>query len=112
MVEDPLLNDQALVVKTEEGLLIVLGCAHAGMINTIEYAMQITGENRIHTVMGGTHLGPVSPERREKTIAALKQYNIRRLGAAHCTGIPVTARLMQEFGDSFLSCNVGVTVTM
>ena len=54
---DPLLDDQALVLDTKKGLLIILGCAHSGMINTIEHAKNITGIDEIAGIIGGTHLG-------------------------------------------------------
>lgn len=110
LVPDPIMDDQSLVIKTDQGISIILGCAHAGVINIIEYAKKITGEELIHTVIGGTHLQPVSAEQRDKSIEALKTYNIARLGVSHCTGLPAFARLSQEFGDRFLSCNVGVVV--
>ena len=76
---DPLLDDQALVLDTEKGLLIILGCAHSGMINTIEHAKNITGVEKIAGIIGGTHLGfpggdkTAGKTRIDKTIQALKQ---------------------------------------
>jgi 7,8-dihydropterin-6-yl-methyl-4-(beta-D-ribofuranosyl)aminobenzene 5'-phosphate synthase len=99
-----------LVIKTEQGLFIILGCAHSGIINTIEHALKITGEERIHTVIGGTHLGPVSEQQKAESIKALKEYKISRLGVSHCTGLPASARLAQEFGEKFFYCNVGTVV--
>lgn len=107
---DPLLDDQSLIIKTERGLFVVLGCSHSGIINILNYARIITGEDRIHTVIGGTHLGPISEEKREKSIAALKDFNIERLGVSHCTGIPASMRLAQEYKEKFLFCNVGTVV--
>jgi len=109
-VKDNIIDDQTLVFKTLQGLFVVLGCAHSGIINTLEYARKITGEERIHTVIGGTHLGPASEEQRAESIQALKKYNISRLGVSHCTGLPTSARLAHEFGEKFLYCNVGTVI--
>jgi 7,8-dihydropterin-6-yl-methyl-4-(beta-D-ribofuranosyl)aminobenzene 5'-phosphate synthase len=109
-VKDPILDDQSLIIETEKGLFIVLGCSHAGFINILNYAREKTGQKRIHTVIGGTHLGPVSEGQREKTIAALKEFNIDRLGVSHCTGLPASLRLAQEYREKFFFCNVGTVV--
>ncbi|PKM88132.1 MAG: MBL fold metallo-hydrolase [Firmicutes bacterium HGW-Firmicutes-12] len=109
-IADTVLDDQSLVIKTQQGLFIILGCAHSGIINTIEYALKITGEERIHTIIGGTHLGPVSEEQKAESIKALKEYSIARLGVSHCTGLLASARLSQEFGERFFYCNVGTVV--
>ena len=108
--QDQVFDDQALVVRTEEGIVVVLGCAHVGMINTLEYARRIMGEERILAVVGGTHLGPASAEQLDETIKALRGFGIGRLGVSHCTGQKAAARLAQEFGDAFFF-NVAGTVT-
>ena len=107
---DPVRDDQALVMDTSRGLFIVLGCAHAGIINTLNYAIRKTGKSHIHAVIGGTHLWPVSEEQREKSIEALKEFDLERIGVSHCTGLPPAMRLYQEFGERFFFCNVGSVI--
>lgn len=109
-VQDQVFDDQALVLRTDQGLVVALGCAHSGMINTLEHARRVTGEERILAVVGGTHLGPASPEALEETIQSLRGFGIRKLGVSHCTGLRVAARLAQEFGDAFFF-NVAGTIT-
>jgi 7,8-dihydropterin-6-yl-methyl-4-(beta-D-ribofuranosyl)aminobenzene 5'-phosphate synthase len=106
---DPVLDDQALIIKTGQGLAVVLGCAHRGIINTLYQAQQLTGVKEIHTVVGGAHLVGESEERVWRTIAALKELDIQRLGLCHCTGLPAVSLLAQEFGERFFF-NVGGTV--
>lgn len=108
--KDPLLDDQSLVMETEKGLFIILGCSHAGIINILNYAIKKTGQSHIHTIIGGTHLGPVSDEQREKSIKALKEFDIERIGVSHCTGMKGSMRLAQEYGDKFFFCNVGTVI--
>lgn len=110
-VKDPVIDDQSVIIRTDQGLVIILGCSHAGMINILAYARNKTGEERIHTVIGGTHLWAVSEEQKEKTIQALKQMGIERLGVSHCTGFEVSMRLIAEFGQRFFFCNVGTVVS-
>ena len=111
-VQDLLTDDQSLIIKTHKGLFIVLGCAHSGIINTIEYAIKGTGETRINTIIGGTHLGPVSKEQQDESLRALKSYDIDKIGVSHCTGLSMAMRLKNEFGDRFFFCNVGSVVNL
>ena len=104
---DPLADDLALIIDTDFGLVVILGCAHLGMINTVRHARTITGKELVYAVIGGTHLIGASEERMEKTIADLREMGIQRLGVSHCTGFPASARLSREFEDSFFLNNAG-----
>ena len=112
LVPDEFPDDLALIVKTELGLVVVLGCAHRGMVNTLYHARNITGEERIHTVVGGTHLVTSSRERVALTIEALRELGVQRLGVSHCTGMPAAAILAAELGDGFFFNNAGSRVTV
>jgi 7,8-dihydropterin-6-yl-methyl-4-(beta-D-ribofuranosyl)aminobenzene 5'-phosphate synthase len=108
---DPVLDDRAIIIKSDEGLIVIAGCAHRGIVNTILYAQELTGEKRIHAIVGGIHLQRASEEQQEKTIAAFRGLGIERIGVSHCTGLPAAARLAQEFGDSFFFNNAGTVVS-
>lgn len=111
-VPDTVPDDQALVIKADFGLVVILGCAHRGLINTLRYARELTGVKYIHTVVGGTHLFRASQEQFELTIEELKKLDIKRLGVSHCTGLAAGSRLWQEFGDGFFFNNTGTIVTL
>jgi len=108
---EPLGDDQAVFIKTEQGLVVLLGCAHRGVINTLKHARELTGMETIHTVLGGTHLIRASEMQLELTIAELKALGVQRLGVSHCTGMWPAARLAQEFGQSFFFNNGGNRIT-
>ena len=108
---DPLRDDQALFIKTQQGLVVILGCAHRGIINTLRHAQKVTEVEPIHTVVGGTHLFRASEVQLELTIAELKALGIQRLGVSHCTGMLAAARLAQEFGQNFFFNNTGTRIT-
>lgn len=108
---DPLLDDQALFVDTADGIVVVLGCSHAGVVNTLDHVAQLTGCRSIHAVFGGMHLLNAGPERIDATIAALRRYGVRQLGPAHCTGWRVLARLQQEFPAESRQCAAGLRFT-
>ena len=104
---DPLRDDRALVIKTNRGLVVIAGCAHRGIINTLRHAQELTGVERIDTVVGGTHLIRAKADQLELTIAALKEMGIQRLGVSHCTGTQASIRLAEEFSDIFFLNNAG-----
>jgi 7,8-dihydropterin-6-yl-methyl-4-(beta-D-ribofuranosyl)aminobenzene 5'-phosphate synthase len=107
---DPLLDDQALYFDTQDGLVILLGCSHAGVVNTLEYIQHRTGGRPIHAILGGLHLGTASPERIEKTIAAFRRWDLQQLAPGHCTGLPALAQLWTAFPGRCSSCAVGASV--
>ena len=109
---DKLLDDLSLIINTEQGLVIVLGCAHRGIINTLYHAQQLTGVKSVYAVLGGAHLFKTPEERLRRTIAALKELGVQRLGLCHCTGLPAASLLAQEFGDKFFFNNTGTTIDL
>jgi 7,8-dihydropterin-6-yl-methyl-4-(beta-D-ribofuranosyl)aminobenzene 5'-phosphate synthase len=106
---DPLEDDQSVFIDTAEGTVVLLGCAHSGIINTLHYIRQLTDNRPIHTVIGGMHLVGASSRRIERTIEELKQLGIRRLAPAHCTGMPATVALWNAFPGQCQACPVGTT---
>jgi len=110
--QDQLADDLALIIDTEFGLVVILGCAHRGMINTLHHAQNLTGKELVYAVIGGTHLFRASEERIERTIADLKEVGIQRIGVSHCTGFPASARLAREFEDKFFLNNTGTCITL
>ena len=107
---DKVLDDRALIINTGAGLVVVLGCAHRGIINTLYYARQLTGVKPIHMVLGGCHLISATEERIWLTIAALKELGVERLGVSHCTGMPAAMVMAPEFGEAFFFNNAGTQI--
>jgi len=109
---DPFADDLAFILKTEKGLVVILGCAHRGMINTLRHARILTGDERVYAVIGGTHLYPKTDEQIGKTIESLKEIDVQRIGVSHCTGFHASMRLAQAFGDAFFHNNAGTIFTL
>ena len=109
---DNLLDDQALVIKTEAGLVVISGCAHRGIINTIYHAQKLAGVEKIHTVIGGSHLMGISEERLWQTIGVLREFDIQKMGLCHCTDLPAASLLAQEFGEKFFFNKAGTVITI
>jgi len=105
-------DDQSLILDTERGLLVILGCAHSGVINILNHVIQRTGKDRFYAIVGGTHLDFLAPEQLEESVKALKKFHIEKIGASHCTGMKGAFRLRQEFGDRFFYGYVGSTLNL
>jgi 7,8-dihydropterin-6-yl-methyl-4-(beta-D-ribofuranosyl)aminobenzene 5'-phosphate synthase len=105
-------DDQSLIIETDRGLAILLGCCHAGLINTLEHIAYITGRRDIFAVIGGTHLGFCGQEQLDQTILAIKGLGIKKLVAAHCTGFAAAARLSREFPREFQVASVGYSIEL
>ncbi len=111
-VPDELPDDRALVVKTAKGLVVVLGCAHRGMVNTLLHAREITGVQEIYAVVGGTHLIRAKEDQLRETVEALRRLGVARIGVSHCTGLAAAALLAREFGAAFFFNNAGTVVDL
>ena len=106
-IKDPLLDDFTIAIDTKKGLLILLGCAHAGLVNILQHIIEKTGKDRIFGVIGGTHLGFSTKGQIEEAVEILEQYQIQKIGASHCTGLHVTAGLSNHFKDRFFFASAG-----
>ncbi|MBN2525225.1 MAG: MBL fold metallo-hydrolase [Deltaproteobacteria bacterium] len=100
-------DDMALWLRTECGLVVVAGCCHAGIINTLRYALEISGESHLHAVIGGFHLVNASKQRMEKTVKDLRLLNPDILIPCHCTGQAAIEKLEHEFPSSIKPCLAG-----
>lgn len=107
---DPIVDDQALVVDLGRSLVVLLGCAHSGVVNTLDHIAAHTQNKPVRAIIGGMHLGGASEERINQTIARLRLNEPVMLLPLHCTGWSATARLWQEFGPAFHHGGVGTTV--
>jgi 7,8-dihydropterin-6-yl-methyl-4-(beta-D-ribofuranosyl)aminobenzene 5'-phosphate synthase len=107
---DVIVDDQAVYARTGKGLVVVLGCAHAGVVNTLDYVCKATGENRIHAVCGGMHLLNADDRRMEQTVRRLRELDVQMVGLAHCTGFAAMARLYHELPGRCVHCSVGTRI--
>ena len=105
--EDPILDDVSLFCASEQGLRVMGGCTHAGIINTIHHGFALTGQKRLHTWIGGTHLAPVSAGQQNASLDALEELAPELIAANHCTGFAMMARLSERFGQRFIPAFVG-----
>ena len=108
--DDPLDDDQSLFIVSDKGLIVVCGCAHRGIVNTIRRAQDLTGCDDVYAVIGGIHLFGASERRVQLTFEEIKRLDVQRIGVSHCTGPRASAFLAGELGDRFFFNQAG-TIT-
>lgn len=104
---DPLVDDQALCIDTPRGLVVLVGCAHAGVVNTLDYIAELAPGRPIIGLIGGMHLLRADEKRLDETIAALRRHDVRRIVPAHCTGATARRRLWAALPDRCEELMVG-----
>jgi len=107
LTEDNLPEDQSLIIVTGKGLVVISGCGHAGIVNTLEYASAKIAPDPIYAALGGFHLYQANEETLAWTASKLREFGLRNLLGAHCTGIEAVYRLRQLTGLDRKTAAVG-----
>ena len=112
-VEDLMIDEQALLINVKnKGLVVITGCAHAGIINTLRHAKKITGINDVYAIVGGLHLMNVSDDGVQATLDELAPMNPERVYPCHCTGSKATQRLIDAINDYCKPIQTGDTIDL
>ncbi len=107
LVDDTLPDDIALIIDHPEGLIVISGCAHSGVVNIIDYAVKKTGKSKILAFIGGTHLLDAAQERLDRTVEALAEFDIEKMAVCHCTGFHAEAFLYHKLPGFVVKGEVG-----
>jgi 7,8-dihydropterin-6-yl-methyl-4-(beta-D-ribofuranosyl)aminobenzene 5'-phosphate synthase len=110
VIPDTLADDQALIMDTAQGLVVLLGCSHRGVINTLQQVVRLKGNGTIHAILGGLHLGKASDEKLAKIIDHLRDFDLDMIGVGHCTGPRAFLALANEFEDRVFLNTVGKVI--
>ena len=105
--EDTIPEDMSLVINTAQGLVVVSGCGHSGIINTLDYARSTVRKAPIHAAIGGFHLYQLDDEKLQWTAAKLREFGLGNFLGAHCTGIEAVYRIRELTGLDRKRCSVG-----
>jgi 7,8-dihydropterin-6-yl-methyl-4-(beta-D-ribofuranosyl)aminobenzene 5'-phosphate synthase len=111
-IRDHLDDDQSIVINVKDkGLVIVAGCAHSGIVNTVSYAQEISGVEQVWAIIGGFHLAPASEGDIQRTIDELARDSLRpkMIVPSHCTGFNAIRRFASRMPDEFVLGTVGTT---
>ena len=109
--EDLVLDDISVIANVKDkGLVILTGCSHAGIINIVRYAVEITQHDTIEGIIGGFHLVEASEEKIKRTVIELSKLDINWIAAGHCTGFDAQRGLSIKFGDRFTPLRTGMVI--
>lgn len=101
-------DDLSVIFQMKDGSVVILtGCCHSGVVNTVDHAVSLTGSSSVIGIVGGLHLHDASKERLTKTIEYLNHYPLSTVGACHCTGLKGRAALMYAFEKPFKDVGAG-----
>jgi 7,8-dihydropterin-6-yl-methyl-4-(beta-D-ribofuranosyl)aminobenzene 5'-phosphate synthase len=106
-VDDTVPEDMSVVIDTDQGLIVITGCGHAGIVNTLEFARAKTRNAPVHAVIGGMHLYQLDDDRLKWTASKLREFGVQNFLGAHCTGIEATYRIRELCGLSRKTAVVG-----
>ena len=109
---DNLLDDQTLFIETSKGLVIIFGCCHAGVVNILHHIADLTEKKQFYAALGGMHLLRASKDRVERTETVFRDYGLKKICPAHCTGSDVTRRFWNVFPDRCFDNTVGTEVKL
>jgi 7,8-dihydropterin-6-yl-methyl-4-(beta-D-ribofuranosyl)aminobenzene 5'-phosphate synthase len=104
---DPVPDDQSLYFSSREGTVVLFGCAHSGVVNTIKHIANQTSGRPFYALVGGMHLLKGDRERISRTLEAFREFGFKKLAPAHCTGLLATAMIWNAFPGQCLSCATG-----
>jgi len=107
-VQEEFIGEQAIVLNAKgKGLVVLSGCAHRGIVNTVKHAQKMTGMEKVHAVIGGFHLVGAKPEVIQKTIADIKAIGPEYVVPNHCTGFEAISAFAREMPDQFILNTAG-----
>jgi 7,8-dihydropterin-6-yl-methyl-4-(beta-D-ribofuranosyl)aminobenzene 5'-phosphate synthase len=101
--------EQALIVRTTKGMVIITGCAHPGIVQMVEHAIGLTGDP-VYLVTGGFHLGSASNTQITSILEAFRRMGVQKVAPSHCTGDKAIRMFREEFGDDFIESGVGCVI--
>jgi 7,8-dihydropterin-6-yl-methyl-4-(beta-D-ribofuranosyl)aminobenzene 5'-phosphate synthase len=112
VIADTLADDLALILDTDKGLTVLLGCSHRGVINTLSHVARLTTKKSINAIMGGLHLGKASDSKLSQIMAHLGGFGLEKIGVGHCTGTRALVALSNEFPNRVFLNTVGHVVSV
>jgi 7,8-dihydropterin-6-yl-methyl-4-(beta-D-ribofuranosyl)aminobenzene 5'-phosphate synthase len=105
------IREQSLIVKTDEGLIVITGCAHPGVVNVVRKAREVA-EDKVYLLIGGFHLGGASASKIEAIIDDFEQLGVERVAPCHCSGDTARILFREHYGEGYIECGVGRRIAL
>ncbi|MDY6862589.1 MAG: MBL fold metallo-hydrolase [Thermodesulfobacteriota bacterium] len=104
------IKEQSLILKTANGLLVVTGCAHPGLVNVVRKARELTADEKVYLIAGGFHLVGTSPSKIKSIIDDFLRLGVKRIAPCHCTGEKAMALFKKYYGNNYIECGAGTKI--
>jgi len=111
LVDDYVEHEVSLVVETDRGLVVIVGCSHPGVASIVRKVADLYGE-KIHALIGGFHLINADAARISRTIAKLRELGVENIYTGHCTGLRAESMLLESYGEKFHRIHAGMKITI
>ncbi len=105
-------REQSLILVSGEGLIVITGCAHPGVVNIIRKAKAVTGEDRVYLVVGGFHLVGAATSCIQSIVGGFRQQAVQKVAPCHCSGDEARELFRQEYGEDYVESGVGVRIVV
>lgn len=112
LVEDKLHDDMGILINTAKGLVILQGCSHSGIINTVEAAREVAGVDNVYCIVGGFHLIGPAEKKIDRTIQEFKRLGIKKVIPIHCTGFEGIKQISLQMPEQFEYCTAGCQIEL
>ena len=103
--------EQALIIETSKGIILITGCAHPGIVEIIKKAKELT-QQEVYLVLGGFHLGGKSAQELQDIISAFRSLGVKKVSATHCTGERAIEKFSNAYGENFIRNGVGKKIVI
>lgn len=110
VIEDNMMDDMSIVIQVDQGIIVISGCSHAGIIGIIRHSIKITGINKVRAVIGGFHLIDADLKRIEETVKWFNKLGVEEVYAGHCTGLKAEAIMQNSYGKHFHKLHSGMII--
>ncbi len=108
--EDYMVDETGLAMLTPEGLVVIGGCSHPGIVSMIKRASKMSGEGQLRAVIGGFHLINASTDRIQTTVNSFREIGVQEIYAGHCTGLQAECAFEKDFGNKFHKLHTGMLI--
>jgi 7,8-dihydropterin-6-yl-methyl-4-(beta-D-ribofuranosyl)aminobenzene 5'-phosphate synthase len=112
LVTDTVGEELSIAILSKEGLSVISGCSHAGIVSIVKKAIKVTGVDKVKAVIGGFHLIDADNSRREQTVKVLKELGVKRVYTGHCTGLSAECMFLKVFGEDFEKLHCGAIIDL
>lgn len=112
IVPDYMADDVSIICILPQGLVLLTGCSHAGIISIINKAVKLTGIDKLVAVIGGFHLIDANDDRIDQTLETLYDMNIEQIYTGHCTGLKAETKMLMALGKRFHKLHTGMKINL